>query len=167
MITIIRQLLMVGAAGAVAVAAGCGGSSEKFGDFAGTWQYDAAQGVLTCSAASMTFNVPPVVDKVFQPAIDKGIVDVSASQFDGVKTCNFKYDVNGKVATMSAGQTCTLVTGEVLTPTSWRFSLTAANKGEEVGGAGLNALFMDSAGNPVMVPCDYTLQATLTRIASD
>jgi hypothetical protein len=163
MITI-RQLLLLGV---TAAAAGCGGSSEKFGEFAGTWQYDNATGVLTCTAAMQTFMVNPMVDKVFQPGVSNALIDVSPSPFDGFKTCNFQYDVSGKIATMRAGQTCTLVTGEVLTPTTWRFTLTAANKGEEVGGAGLQALFMDTAGNPVTVPCDYTLMAMLTRVSAD
>src|SRR4051812_33026561 len=146
MITI-RQLFLMGAAAATA---GCGGSSEKFGEFTGTWEYDAGQvqGVLTCSAAGQTFTVPPMVDKVFQAGIANVLIDVSPSAFDGLKTCNFQYDVSGKIATMRAGQTCTLVTGEVLTPSSWRFSLTAANKADEVGGAALQALFTDTAGNP-------------------
>ena len=157
----------------VVALAGCGGDDQRFGEFVGTWHYDTATGTLTCRApVNQAFDVPPIINKVFQDGIVDVLVDVSPSLFDGVTTCDTIFDVSDKTATVRTmpSQPCPLAGGDMVTPMMWRFTLIGPNKAEETGGALVNAIFLDNSTTPpteVPVPCDYTMQANLTRVAAD
>jgi hypothetical protein len=154
---------------------GCGGGSTAHGDYVGTWHYDSVNVAQVNCGGTNVFTVAPVADKVLQDGVAHAIVDTSVSPLDSATECDFGFDVKGTTATMAANQTCTLnalivdpTQLPVVTPTQWRFTLLGKNSAEEVGSANMtNVPLTDASNNQVLAPCDYSLMARLTRVATN
>lgn len=173
--TMKRRLGAIAVAAATASAIGCGGSSSSDSRFLGTWKITQASADVSCDdGTSGTFT--PTGNLEFAPGTSSAIVAISPAELDPASFCDFGFDVKGAVATIQANQTCVLQSfsvgtgaGEaVFSPTSWQFSITGPDAGEEMGTATITLPLLDSTGTQLLgtTLCQYTgHMATLKRVA--
>jgi hypothetical protein len=156
--------------------AGCGDAASPADDFLGTWRYIDEQSTLTCPATDPILE-PPVPNKTFSRGLDTGIVDLSPSPLDEHVFCDFVFDLAGPVATLRAGQACTLTGGDMLTIDTqgtppvpkWTFTLNSATTAEELVNATVHITLppVTGVGPNVNESCGWALVGHLQRVSKE
>lgn len=150
-------LLVLGLLTVSATAAGCGGDGNDLAQFTGTWQYSQSMGTLTCPGAADQTGLLGNT-KVWDSGVTSDLVDMSTAVLDPTVQCFYTFSVKGKVASITAGQTCAITDGlgtqvATETPTSWTFTLTGPTSADEVLTTSIP-------------PCTLSGMATLKKIAT-
>jgi hypothetical protein len=156
--------------------AGCGSDTSPAEGFVGTWHYDLAQSTVTCGED--TLDQPPAPNKTFALGVATALVDLSPSPLDSAINCDLGFDVAGPVATVKAGQVCTLTGGDTVTVDHtndntasplWTFTLNSPTAAEELAMATIHfTLPGANVGDPpTETTCSYSLTAHLTRLSKD
>jgi hypothetical protein len=138
--------------------AGCGSSNseaDKTADFIGTWN---ASGTFTAECPPLLAKTTQPLDK-FQQVVTKGTDSdlVTTTMF---ANCSLKMDVNGNLATVKSGQTCTVsVMGfqAMGTFTSGTFTVTGDTGTFSYAGT----------GNLAGVSCTFSAMGTTAKSAGD
>lgn len=148
--------------------AGCGADASPADDFVGTWLYDYAQTKSTVQCLnSDPLDQPPAPNKTFGRGVSAPLVDLSVSPLDSAVFCDFEFDVAGPVATIKAGQTCTLTGGDTLTIDEWTFTQVNSPTTAEELVDGTIHLTLPTPTGPQEETCAWSLVAHLTRIAKE
>jgi hypothetical protein len=145
---------MSGLVGLVALAAlGCGDEKNP-AEFVGTWNYTSSDARLSCPNEPDTAVQLPAT-KRWGGGVKSDLVDLSSS-------CNYRFDIGGKVATIQKDQTCRFDDGggtATEAPNSWLFTLNSATTAEEMAATVIT--FSDGT------PCTFTVKSSLEKISKD
>ena len=150
-------LLVLGFLTVSATAAGCGGNGNDLQQFVGTWMYTQSQATLSCTGNP---DVPLTLGsaKEWGAGLSSDLVDLSTEFFDLGTKCLYAFDVNSKVATIQASQTCDFSDGQgglvEEAPSSWTFTLTSATTAEE------------HFSTTIATNCTWTGMATLKKVST-
>jgi hypothetical protein len=167
-IGILSVALLAGAA------AGCGsngGIGSGIAQFAGSWHYDEARGVLACGDDKL--DESPLGNKTLAAGVSADLVDLSESPIDSAIFCNFGFDVAGPVASIVPDQTCKLTGGiaELSFGANdlWTITLNGPTKAEEMARVTLTVTQPGpNVGDPPQISlCSFELVAHLTKVSKD
>ena len=158
-------------AAAIAGAAGCGSNDtsdepKKFAEFLGVWQFtDQSSAVEECMGVAPDMFVMKGTNQFMNSGVSSDLVSVGLF----TSTCNLKFTVAGKVATMSTDQKCDVGpadTTDFYAPTTGTFTLNGPTNAEE------NVVLMGkisfmSGATVTQLPCMLTVQGKLIKVAND
>lgn len=152
------SFLVIALVGLATAMLGCGDNGDNLTQFVGTWQYTQSAATLSCPGQSdLTGTLGS--KKNWGEGVSSDLVDLGTSAIDPSTFCDYSFDVNDKIASIKAGQTCTLTdaTGAPFmeVPSSWQFKLLSATTAEET-----LMTVIDST-------CSFTGSATLKKVSRD
>lgn len=106
---------------------GCGDDGNSLAEFQGTWKYIQSPAQFSCPGDPVQTGSFGTT-KDWRQGVKSALVDFSTN-------CDYRFDVNGKVASIQKTQTCDLLdnNGDPASeaPNSWVFTLTSATTAEE------------------------------------
>jgi hypothetical protein len=156
---------------AIAGTAGCGSSDnsdepKKFAEFLGVWQFTAeSNAVEECMGVAPDMFVMKGTNQFMNPGVSSDLVSIGLF----TSTCNLKFAVAGKVATMTTDQKCDVGpadTTDFYAPASGTFTLNSATNAEESVVLMGKISFMSGA-TVTQLDCKLTVAGKLIKVAND
>ena len=151
------RFLVVGLVGLALASVGCGDDGNALSQFVGTWKYNVSNAHLTCTDGTDQTGALTAM-KRWGRGVSSDLVDLS-------RTCDYRFDVNDKKASIQRPQTCKFDdgsgTGSQATemPNVWVFTLLSAISAEET---------METVTTYIdTVSCTLTATSTLDKVSAD
>lgn len=158
-------------AAAIANLAGCGSSAsgaetKKFSEFLGVWQFTAQSNAMEeCMGVPPDMFVMEDTNQLMESGVSSDLVSVGLF----TSTCNLKFNVANKVATMPTDQKCNVGaanTTDFYAVTSGTFTLNSATDAEENVVLTGKISFMSGA-TITQLDCKLTVVGKLIKVAND